>query len=147
MNNCSNISSESKGLVNIDDEVKRLFNIRKIQKSKKPKFNKYCYHKFKRLSKSWRRPRGLQSKQRRGILGKGSIVKIGYGSPSEVRGLHPSGYDEVMVYNIDDLSLVSQEYEAIRISSSVGSRKRIDIINKAKELEIKILNSLHKVKE
>lgn len=130
---------------NTNIEIRRLFKVRKTLKRKKPEFNRYCHHKFKRLTKSWRRPRGLQSKQRRGILGKGAVVTIGYGSPSLVKGLHPSGYDELLVYNVNDLSLISPEYEAIRIASSVGAKKRIEIINKAKELDIKILNSCLKM--
>lgn len=127
-----------------DIEIKRLFKIRKIQKRKKPEFNRYCHHKFKRLNKSWRRPRGLQSKQRRGVLGKGAIATVGYGSPSLVRCLHPSGFDECLIYTIDEILLISPEYEAIRIGSSVGTKKKLEIMKKAKELNIKILNPCSK---
>lgn len=124
----------------VDSDIKRLFKVRKVIKGKKPKFNRYCHHKFKRLSKSWRRPRGLQSKQRRGIYGKGPIVSVGYGSPKLVKGLHPSGYDEFIIYNENELSLVSSEFEAIRIASSVGNRKKQIILAKAKDMNIKVLN-------
>ena len=137
MNN--NQKNETKKMF-IDFNVKRLFNIRKIQKKKKPKFNRYCHHKFKKLNKSWRKPRGLQSKQRKKILGKGHIVSIGYGSPVLVSKLHPSGYQEHLINNIYELQLISTDIEAIRIASSVGMKKKIEIIKKAKEMNIKILN-------
>ena len=137
MNN--NQKNETKKMF-IDFNIKRLFNIRKIQKKKKPKFNRYCHHKFKKLNKSWRKPRGLQSKQRKKILGKGHIVSIGYGSPVLVSKLHPSGYQEHLINNIYELQLISTDIEAIRIASSVGMKKKIEIIKKAKEMNIKILN-------
>lgn len=130
----------STNLLDADPEFRRLFNVRKVQKGKKPSFNRQCQHKFKKLSKTWRRPRGLQSKQRRGYLGKGAIATVGYGSPALVKGLHPSGYDEILVYNVDDLVLVDPEYEAIRIGGQVGAKKRAAIVAKAKEFNIKVLN-------
>lgn len=130
----------STNLLDADPEIRRLFKIRKAQKAKKPVFHKQCHHKFKRLTKAWRRPRGLQSKQRRGYLGKGYIPSVGYGSPVLTKGLHPSGYDEVLVYNVDDLVLVDPEMEAVRIGRQVGGKKRAAIVSKAKEYNIKVLN-------
>jgi len=59
----------STNLLDADPEFRRLFKVRKVLKGKKPTFRRQCHHKFKRLKTSWRRPRGLQSKQRRGYLG------------------------------------------------------------------------------
>ncbi|WNY24047.1 hypothetical protein MmiHf6_13720 [Methanimicrococcus hongohii] len=130
----------STNLLDADPEFRRLFKVRKVQKARKPSFHKQNHHKFKRLTKSWRRPRGLQSKQRRGYLGKGAIATVGYGSPVLTKGLHPSGYDEVLVYNVDDLVLVDPEIEAVRIGGKVGAKKRAAIVEKCKEFDIKVLN-------
>ncbi|MBZ3936260.1 50S ribosomal protein L32e [Methanimicrococcus blatticola] len=130
----------STNLLDADPEIRRLFKVRKVQKGKKPSFHKQNHHKFKRLTKAWRRPRGLQSKQRRGYLGKGAIATVGYGSPVLTKGLHPSGYDEILVYNVDDLVLVDPEYEAVRIGGTVGGKKKAAIVAKAKEFNIKVLN-------
>ncbi|MDD4523159.1 MAG: 50S ribosomal protein L32e, partial [Methanosarcina sp.] len=43
-----------------DSEFRRLFNVRKVLKGKKPQFKRAACHKFKRLDSNWRRPRGLQ---------------------------------------------------------------------------------------
>lgn len=131
-------------LLDADPEFRRLFNVRKAQKSKKPAFNRYCHHKFKRLNKSWRHPRGLQSKQRAGFLGKGAMASVGYGSPAAVRGLHPSGYDEFLISTPDELELVDPEFEAIRIAAKVGGRKKAIIEAKAAERNIKVLNPSRK---
>jgi len=139
-NTVENVPAVSTNLLDADPEFRRLFKVRKVQKAKKPSFHKQCHHKFKRLTKAWRRPRGLQSKQRAGILGKGAMATVGYGSPVLTKGLHPSGYDEVLVYNVDDLVLVDPEFEAVRIGGQVGGKKRAAIVEKAAEFNIKVLN-------
>ncbi len=65
---------------------------------------------------------------------------IGYGTPNIIRGLHPSGFEELLVSNASHLSEIDKETQAIRISSKVGKKKRTEIINKANELGIKVLN-------
>ena len=124
----------------LDEESKRLFNVRKVQKGKKPDFKRADSHKYKRLDSNWRRPRGLQGKQRKGIKAKGSVVKAGYGSPKAVKGLHPSGYSEVLVNNLAGIEDVDASLEAIRIGRTVGARKKAIIEAKAVEMGIKILN-------
>ncbi|WP_292485668.1 50S ribosomal protein L32e [Methanohalobium sp.] len=134
--NESNVSE-----LEMDEESKRLFNIRKVQKSKKPSFNRVDSHRLKRMPSSWRRPKGVNSKLRKGIKAKGSLVKVGYGSPEAVKGLHPSGYTEILVYNVKDVENISNpSSEAIRIGRTVGAKKRTMIEEKAAELGIKVLN-------
>jgi large subunit ribosomal protein L32e len=65
---------------------------------------------------------------------------VGYGAPKELRGLHPSGFKEVLIQNLDDLKKIDREKEAGRISRRIGKRKRKLILERAKELNIKILN-------
>ncbi len=69
-------------------------------------------------------------------------MQVGYGSPKAVRGLHPSGFEEVMVRNQDDLQPIDPSYQAARIARTVGVRKRQMIEEIAKSREIKILNPL-----
>jgi large subunit ribosomal protein L32e len=124
----------------LDEESKRLFKVRKVQKGKKPEFKRTDSHKYKRLDSNWRRPRGLQGKQRRHIAAKGAIAQVGYGSPAAVKGLHPSGYAEVLVNTVSDVENVDASLEAIRIARTVGARKKALIEAKATEMGIKILN-------
>jgi len=126
----------------MDSATKRLLNTRKQQKSKKPTFKRTDSHKKKKLDDNWRRPRGLQSKLRRRFASKGAVVQVGYGSPKAVRGLHPSGFEEVMVRNQNDLQPIDPSYQAARIARTVGVRKRQMIEEIAKSREIKILNPL-----
>jgi large subunit ribosomal protein L32e len=94
----------------------------------------------KRVDPSWRRPRGTLSKQRRGIKGKGDTVEAGFRSPTAARGLHPSGFEEVYVHNVDDLDGVDGASQAVRIASKVGGRKRERIEEVAEEEDIRVLN-------
>jgi large subunit ribosomal protein L32e len=126
----------------LDPELRRLMRAKIRQKSKKPKFRRYEAHKKLRLrNKSWRRPRGMDNKLRKRIAGKKPVC-VGFGSPARVRNLHPSGFREVLVSNPAQLDAVNPEKEAIRVSSSVGLRKRLLIEDRAKERGIRVLNPL-----
>lgn len=109
-------------------------------KSKKPKFKRQEQSRYKRLANKWRRPRGLHSKLRTKKKGKGSRPSIGYGNPESIKGLHPSGLREVRVSNPSDLEGVDQKSQAVRIAGSVGKRKRMEILKKAKKMKLKVLN-------
>jgi len=106
----------------------------------KPKFNRQDHHKKKRVPTSYRRPRGQLSKQRKGVKGKGDTVDAGFRTPVEIRGRHPSGFEEVRVHNTDDLEGVDGDQQAVRIASSVGGRKRERIEEQAEDSGIRVLN-------
>lgn len=134
------VEGASVSTLDMDPESRRLFNVRKVQKGKKPQFKRTCSHKFKRLDENWRRPRGSQGKQRRKYAAKGALAQVGYGSPAAVKGLHPSGYSDVLISSIAELELVDPSFEAIRIAGTIGAKKKALIIAKAEEAGIKVLN-------
>lgn len=113
-----------------------------MKKRKKPKFLRQGAKNIKRVSKKWRKPMGSQSKLRKHKIARGSMPNAGYGSPKAVRGLHPSGYEDILIHNPTDLEKIDSKKQACRIASTVGKRKRFDIMKKALELKIKILNPL-----
>jgi large subunit ribosomal protein L32e len=104
------------------------------------KFKRENSHKKAQTPESWRRPRGKHSRVRLEVNGAPAKPKIGYRTDKEIRGTHPSGYEEVMVHNTDDLENVDPEVEAARIGGTVGGRKRAKIIEKADDENIKVLN-------
>ncbi len=118
----------------------RALAVRKRVKSKKPDFKRQESWRYKRVEKSWRRPRGLDSKMRKRVKGWPKSVAIGYRGPKEARGLHPSGYVEVLVRNVDDVGGVNPETQAVRIARTVGGRKRVEILARAEEMGIRVLN-------
>ncbi len=124
-----------------DEETKRALRKRKRLKRAKPKFSRQEWFRYKKLDEdTWRKPKGIHSKARKNLKYRSPKVSVGYRSPSKVRGLHPSGFEEVLVHNVDEVKDVDPEKQAIRIAHGVGMRKRIDIEQKAEELEIRVLN-------
>ncbi|MEA1904959.1 MAG: 50S ribosomal protein L32e [Candidatus Hadarchaeota archaeon] len=104
------------------------------------KFKRQESPRLKRLGKSWRRPRGKDSKMRLGEKGKPSVPKIGHRGPRFARGVHPSGLAEVLVNAPEDVERVDPGKQAIRVASRVGRRKKEQILRRAGERKIKVLN-------
>nr|MDP9015993.1 50S ribosomal protein L32e [Thermoproteota archaeon] len=95
---------------------------------------------YDRLAENWRKPKGKDNKMRKQKSGMPALVKVGYRSPKAARGLHPSGYRDNLIHNTSELARLDPKRDAARIAHTVGKKKRIDIINKALELGIKVLN-------
>ncbi len=119
---------------------RKLLKLRKRAKNKKPEFLRSESWRYSKMSESWRRPRGLDHKMRRKIKGWPPMVSTGYRGPKVARGLHPSGLREVMVHNVDELSLVDPSVQAARIAGTVGKKKRALILAEAKERKIRVFN-------
>lgn len=98
-------------------------------------------HKNKRIKKSWKKPVGKHSKQRLKLKSAPQMPEAGLRTPEEERGLHPSGYEDVLVHRPEDLEDLDPEEDAARIGSSVGGKKTAAILEKAEELDIKVLNA------
>ena len=110
-----------------------------VNPKKKPKFLKQGARYLKRVKKRWRRPAGRHSKLKVREKSKGSLPGVAYRAPKKMRGLHPSGFREVLIQNLNDLERIGEK-EAGRISSKIGKKKKKVILDKAKELKVKILN-------
>ena len=125
----------------LDDALKAALELRAAQKKSTPVFQRTEWFRYKRLSRSgWRKPKGMDNKQRRNYKYRSSLVRVGHGKVAAARGLHPSGFREVMVHNPDDLEVIDPETEAARVGKTVGGRKRERIHIRADELGIRILN-------
>jgi len=124
----------------ISKEKKEKIRVRKQIKNRTPEFLREEWFRYKRIPRNWRRPDGITSKMRINKKYRPSKVRVGFRSPKDVRGLHSSGFKEVMVYNTNDLEHIDKETQAARIGGSVGTRKRLEIEKKAEKLDIRILN-------
>jgi large subunit ribosomal protein L32e len=121
-------------------EQKERLKLRKEIKKRTPKFLREEWFRYKRIPKNWRRPDGISSKMRINLKYRPSKVRVGFRGPRDVRGLHSSGFEEVIVHNVNDLEAIDPNKQAARIGSSVGTKKRMDIEKKAQELDVRILN-------
>jgi large subunit ribosomal protein L32e len=117
-----------------------LLRARKKVSATRPKFVRQESWRYIRLAENWRKPKGMDNKMRLQVSGVPPLVKVGYRGPKKARGLHPSGYKDRLIHNIRDLEKLDPKLDAARIGHSVGRRKRIDIVNKANSLGIKVLN-------
>ncbi len=125
----------------LSEEIKEALALRAAQKKATPTFRRTEWFRYKRLSRSgWRKPHGMDNKQRRNFKYRGSLVRIGHGKVNTASGLHPSGFEEVMVHNPADLDQIDAETQAARVVSNVGGRKREVIHSRADELGIRVLN-------
>ena len=125
----------------LSEDMKVALALRSEQKKKTPAFKRTEWFRYKRLSRSgWRAPHGMDSKQRRNYKYRSSLVRVGHGKVAAARGLHPSGFREVMVHNTLDLEEIDPETQAARVGKTVGGRKREQIYSRADELGIRVLN-------
>lgn len=123
----------------LSEDERRLLTIRKVQKGKKPEFRRQESWRYKRVHSSWRRPKGIDSQMRLKLGGRPKSVGIGYRSPKQIRGRNSSGHDEVLVFNAENLSKVTQN-QVVRIGHVVGKRKRVSILEKARTLGLYVVN-------
>ena len=94
----------------------------------------------KKLDKKWRKQKAFHhNKARVRDLVKIRNVKEGYKAPKVVRGIHPSGYEEVLVSNVKDLERVNPKLQAIKIRK-IGKKKKKEILSHAEKMKIKVLN-------
>lgn len=141
------VEEEEKGYVpkakpELDPETKGLLAMRNEMNADRPAFKRQEWFRYKKLGDSWRRPKGIHSKMRRGIRRRPPLVRIGYRGPKAVRGLHPSGFEEVLVHTPSELDGLDPKVQAVRVGSTVGFKKRTDIESKADELGIRVLNRM-----
>ena len=124
----------------LDDDVKAALAFRQAKNEARPAFKRQEWFRYKRLGEMWRKPKGIHSKMRRHLSYRPPVVSIGFRGPKMVRDYHPSGFQEVMVYNPDQVDKVDPKVQAIRIGGTVGGKKRMAITEKADELGIRVLN-------
>jgi len=111
---------------------------KEIMKRKKPEFLRKDWHKKIKLGSTvkkirrWRAAKGRHNKIRLGTKGNPRRPKIGW---SLGKGIKSSG---IRVENIGQLSKVDKKSSII--IGAVGTKKRKEIIMKANEMGIKILN-------
>jgi large subunit ribosomal protein L32e len=118
-----------------------LLAARKKVSSKRPKFIRQESWRYDRLAENWRKPKGKDNKMRKQKAGHPDIVKIGYRGPKVARGLHPSGYNDIIVHNVNELAGLDPKKDAIRLGRTVGMRKRKDIVEEATKMGLKMLNA------
>lgn len=114
-----------------------------ITARKKPKFLRTDWHKKIRLGKGvkknqkWHGAKGRQNKLRLNRKGRMQRPKVGWGATMGTKGF-VGGVEAVRVENIKEVEAVKKGQGII--VAKVGKKKRMEIIKKANEMKITILN-------
>ncbi|GAB7352519.1 hypothetical protein MBLNU459_g2915t3 [Dothideomycetes sp. NU459] len=118
-----------------------------IVKKRTARFNRHQSDRFMRVDPSWRKPKGIDNRVRRRFKGQAVMPKIGYGSNKKTRHLMPSGHKAFLVNNTRELELLLMHNRtyAAEIAHAVSSRKRIEIVARAKQLGVKVTNGKAKI--
>ena len=121
-------------------EQRRLMELRKKMNEKRPSFRRVESWRHKKLNDSWRKARGIDSQTRKKTKTGVKSPGPGYRGPKKVRGIHPSGYEEVRIFLPRELDELNPKKHAIKIAKRLGSKKRIALIDLAQNKGFKILN-------
>ncbi|PNH66076.1 hypothetical protein VD0001_g8292 [Verticillium dahliae] len=118
-----------------------------IVKKRTKRFERHQSDRFMRVDPSWRKPKGIDNRVRRRFRGTAPMPSIGYGSNKKTKYMMPSGHKAFLVNNVSDVELLLMHNRtfAAEIAHGVSSRKRIDIISRAKQLGVKVTNPKAKV--
>ncbi len=127
----------------LDPAVQEVLELRDAEQRKTPAFRRQEWFRYKKLggkNAPWRRPRGIHSKMRRHYKYRPPVVSIGYRVNAVARGLHPSGFEEVLVHRPADLEGMDPKTQGARIGGTVGGKKQSAIVAKADEMGIRVFN-------
>jgi large subunit ribosomal protein L32e len=131
-------------MTNVTPAVKR-----NIVKKRTAKFVRHQKDMFIRLRRSsWRKSHGIDSNFRRRFKGMRPEVKIGYGTKKTHRHVLPCGFKKFPVHNLDDLELLLMHNRtyAAEIATGVSSVNRKAIVERAAQLNVKVLNPSFKIR-
>jgi large subunit ribosomal protein L32e len=109
-----------------------------------PRFLRADTFRYKRIGshsrklQKWRRPRGKHNKLRLKRFGHPACPSVGYKTKKTNTG-KVCGLKPVLIANLASLDSVGKDNIAI-LSRKLGAKKKLEIIKKAEEKKIKILN-------
>lgn len=144
------MSREILELINKRKEIlKQRKSIREAVKRKKysvsrskPRFLRWLWWKFPKFENNlkWKKPKGKDNPMRLRLKGYPPLASMGYGTKSNLRSLHPSGLKPVVIHSVKELETLVPSRHIVYISSTLGLKKRLEIIEKAKVKGLKVAN-------
>jgi len=136
------VVAPEKARISKSAEVKRLARL--VRKKKRPMFrgrfgNRSIRNIADKKWQRWRVPRGedIHFRQEDGL-----VPNCGYRTPLSIRFVHPSGFREQLVRNVREIEALEARKASVagRIMGNVGRKKRAEMLRRAAELGIFVLN-------
>ncbi|XP_029727005.1 large ribosomal subunit protein eL32-like [Aedes albopictus] len=114
----------------------------KIVKKRTKKFIRHQSDRYDKLAPNWRKPKGIDNRVRRRFKGQYLIPNIGYGSNKRTRHMLPNGFKKFLVHNVRELEVLMMQNRVYcaEIAHAVSSKKRKQIVERAKQLAIAVTN-------
>ncbi|VDD83865.1 unnamed protein product, partial [Mesocestoides corti] len=109
---------------------------------------KHQSDRYVRLGDKWRKPKGIDNRVRRRFKGQIRMPRVGYRTAKRCRHIHPDGFKHVLINNVKELEVLMMQHRthAGVISSTVARKNRVKIVERAKELNIRIVNPNAKIR-
>merc|ERR1719471_432348 len=124
-------------------------NKTKIIKKKTNKIRRFQSDEFKRVKRSWRKQRGVDSAVRRRFRGKVREPKIGSKQAKKTRHMLSSGFRKLLIRNAKDLELLlmNNGTYCAELAQGLSSKTRLALVARAKELNVRLTNAQAKLKK
>lgn len=110
--------------------------------TKHPTFKRPNFDQRPRVKDNWRKPHGIDSKQRQKIKWAGAVVNKGYRGEAKNRDKHPLGKKELYIRSLSDFEKFKGDMGGfvIRLQGTLSKRSKEIIRKKAVALKLKVLN-------
>nr|ACD65179.1 putative 60S ribosomal protein RPL32 [Phoronis muelleri] len=114
-----------------------------IVKKRTKKFIRHQSDRYDEVKQNWRKPKGIDNRVRRRFKGQFLMPNIGYGTAKKHRHICPDGFKKFLVRNVSELEVLMMQNRtfAAEIATTVSSRKRKQIVERAQQLAIKVTNA------
>merc|ERR1712223_24009 len=97
----------------------------KIVKKRTKKFTRHQSDRYKKLTRNWRKPKGIDNRVRRKFKGMYLMPNIGYGSAKTTKHMLPIGFRKVLVHNVKELEVLMMQNKKFcaEIAHGVSAKK------------------------
>ena len=125
----------------------RPLNRKKVEKKHTIKVQRFQSQRFMRVASSWRKPVGIDGRVRRRFRGTLSMPTIGRRNDRRTRNYSKDGFKTFLISNPGDLELLLMNNRTYKgeIAQNISKRKRAQIVQRAKELNVGLTNGSAKL--
>merc|ERR1711890_20136 len=111
-------------------------------KKRTKKFTRHQSDRYKKLTRNWRKPKGIDNRVRRRFKGMYVMPTIGFGSAKTTKHMLPTGFRKVLVHNIKELEVLMMQNKKLcaEIAHGVSAKNRKALVERAQQLCIRVTN-------